>query len=93
MLILPTKGRPESLRRFIGAYNDTGGTLPVWVIFDAGDAHNYNHIETPTHWKRLSAPSGTALGGIFDLLFKKYPNEAYYAMVADDVCRLACDLI
>lgn len=85
MIILPTKGRPQNLRRFIEAYKETGGTLPIWVIFDAADAYRYNDIETPNHWRRLSAPAGTNLGGIFNLIFKKYPNESYYAMAADDV--------
>lgn len=85
MIILPTKGRPDNLRRFIRAYNETSATLPIHVIFDAADAHVYNAIETPSHWKRVSAPAGTPLGGIFDLVFEKYSNEPYYGMIADDV--------
>jgi len=85
LIILPTKGRPHSLERFIKAYNDTGGTLPIWVVLDANDAHRYNDIETPSHWRRISVSAGTSLGGIFDKIFKKYPDESYYGMVADDV--------
>lgn len=85
MIILPTKGRPDNLRRFVYHYYLTKSTLPICVIFDAKDAHRYNHIETPSHWKRVSAPSGSTLGDIFTLIFKKYPNEPYYGMVADDV--------
>lgn len=85
MIILPTKGRPENLRRFIRAYHETAANLSIHVIFDAADAHCYNDVETPTHWKRAAAPTGTPLGGIFDLIFKKYPNELYYGMVADDI--------
>lgn len=85
MLILPTKGRPSNLRRFISAYTDTYATIPIHVIFDAEDAHVYNTVDTPSHWKRVSAPSGSCLGDIFSLIFKKYPNESYYGMVADDV--------
>lgn len=85
MIILPTKGRPESLKRFIGAYHKTGGTLPIWVIFNADDAYRYNDVITPDHWRRISVAAGTNLGGIFDRVFKKYPNEPYYAMMADDV--------
>lgn len=85
MIILPTKGRAENLRRFIRLYKETSAYLPIWVIFDANDAYRYNEVETPVHWKRISVPSGTPLGGIFDLIFKKYPNEPYYGMLADDV--------
>ncbi len=85
MIILPTKSRPESLKRFIRAYKDTCGTLPIWVIMDANDCYRYNSVEIPDNWRRLSVPSGTSLGGIFAKIFDKYPNEPYYAMVADDV--------
>lgn len=85
MLILPTKGRPESLKRFIAAYNATGGTLPISVILDADDAYRYASIVLPEHWKRVSVPTGTTLGGIFAKVFQKYPYEAFYGMVADDV--------
>lgn len=85
MIILPTKNRPHNLRRFVHQYYITKATLPIWVIFDAKDAYKYNGIKTPDHWKRISVPEGTNLGGIFERVFKKYPHEEYYAMVADDV--------
>ncbi len=85
MIVLPTKGRPNSLKRFIRAYHETAATLPIHVIFDANDAWHYNDIITPKHWKRVSVPSGTRLGGIFDLIYKKFPDEDYYGMVADDI--------
>lgn len=85
MLILPTKSRPLNLKRFIRAYADTRATIPIWVVFDSNDAYRYNLIETPAHWKRISVPANTPLGGIFERIFKKYPNESYYGMVADDV--------
>lgn len=86
MIILPTKNRPESLRRFVRLYNSTAATLPISVIFDAADAYKYDGVITPSHWKRVSVPTGTPLGGIFERIFKKYPEEPYYGMVADDVC-------
>lgn len=85
MIILPTMGRPENLKRFVNTYNFTGGTLPIWVIFDSSDAYLYNDVKTPDHWRRCSVPSGMRLGDIFNRIFSKYPNEDYYAMVADDV--------
>ena len=85
MIVLPTYGRPENLRRFVKAYKETNATLPISVVFNADNAFCYNDIETPPHWKRISAPVGSRLGDIFKLMFKKYPNDTYYGMVADDV--------
>lgn len=85
MIVLPTKNRPDNLRRFINAYMKTGATLPIHVIFDADDAGRYDSVATPKSWKRVSAPAGTPIGAIFNRIFKKYPNEPFYAMVADDV--------
>lgn len=85
MIILPTKGRPESLRRFCHQYYLTKAELPIHVIFDAKDAWRYNDVKTPEHWRRISAPAGMPIGEIFNVIFKKYPNEPFYGMVADDV--------
>lgn len=85
MIVLPTKGRVDNLKRFIQAYHNTSGSLPIWIILDAADAYRYAAIELPPHWKRVSVPEGTTLGGIFRRVFEKYPDESYYAMVADDV--------
>lgn len=85
MLILPTLHRPHNLRRFVAAYNATGATLPIHVIFDVKDAYSYDEVETPSHWKRVAAPKDSKLGDIFNLIFKKYPDEPFYGMVADDV--------
>ncbi len=85
MIILPSMGRPENLRRFVQAYRMTCGTLPIHVILDAADAHNYNEVQIPYNWKKVSVPAGSRLGDIFNMIFEKYPNEAYYGMVADDI--------
>lgn len=85
MIILPTIGRPHNLHRFVESYNTTKATLPIHVIFDESDAHNYNSVETPAHWVRCSVPPTMRLGDIFNLIFKTYPSEDFYGMVADDV--------
>lgn len=85
IIILPTKNRPASLKRFVHQYYLTGATLPISVVFDAKDAWKYNDVKTPDHWRRVTAPAGTPIGEIFNLIFKKYPDKAFYGMVADDV--------
>lgn len=84
MLILPTKGRPLNLKRFISHYYETKATLPIWVIFDADDADNYENIGLPEGWKRICAPAGTKLGDIYNMIFRDFPNEEYYGFISDD---------
>lgn len=85
MIILPTKGRPDNLVRFIGAYQKTYAILPVYVVLDASDSFRYDGITFPENWKRVTAPPGTPIGNIFNLVFEACPNEAYYGIMADDV--------
>lgn len=85
MIILPTLHRPQNLSRFIRAYSSTGATLPIHVVFDKDDIHRYSGVEIPEHWKKCQVPAGTRIGEIFNIIFKKYPDEDFYGMVADDV--------
>lgn len=85
MIVLPTMGRPDKLKRFIDAYRATDGCLTIHVVLDEADARRYDDTVLPEHWKRCTVPAGTRLGDIFNLLFKAYPNDTYYGMVADDV--------
>ena len=85
MIILPTLRRPHLLTQFINAYQRTSGSLPIHVILDAADAGNYSDVAMPSHWKRVTVPAGTRLGGIYKLIFNAFPSEEFYAMVGDDV--------
>lgn len=85
MIILPTLRRPHLLQQFINAYRQTDGTLPIHVILDAADAVSYDRIALPDHWKRVTVPAGTKLGGIYQLVVQAYPDASFYAMVGDDV--------
>lgn len=84
MIILPTKGRPQNLKRFVEAYGKTRATIPVSVVFDAADASQYSGIAVPDHWKLLVAKAGKPIGEIFN---EFYTNNSFpfYGIVADDV--------
>ena len=84
MIILPTLRRPHLLQKFIAAYKQTDGTLPIHVSIDAAD-DSYNGVQLPSHWKRVTVPAGTCLGGIYKLVTDAYPNCEFYAMIGDDV--------
>lgn len=85
MLLLPTMGRPALAQRFIDAYRATGGTLPVWMVLDEVDAHNYAGLSLPGNWTRFTVVAATKPGDILNTFFAASPNEPYYAAMADDV--------
>lgn len=85
MIILPTLGRPENLLRFIAACRQTKTSLPIHVVLDANDGHRYNNIITPPTWKKVQVPAETRIGDIFNIIFRAFPHQDYYGMVADDV--------
>lgn len=85
MIILPTIYRPDSLKRFVQAYKDTDGTLPVWVMLDIDNAGPYAGIELPKLWRKVRVSSGVRIGAIFNTVFRHSPNEDFYAILADDV--------
>ena len=84
MIILPTLRRPHLLKNFIASYRQTEGSLSIHVVIDAADS-SYDSIELPSHWKRITVPAGTKLGGIYPLIFKAFPDAPFYAMIGDDV--------
>lgn len=84
MIILPTLRRPHLLKNFVSAYKQTDATLPIHVVLDSADT-SYAAVELPSHWKRITVPAGTKLGGIYPLIIKAFPDASFYAMIGDDV--------
>lgn len=91
MIILPTRNRPDNLRRFIGAYSATGATLPVTVVLDADNVAPYELVlaDAPASWNfafinKFSRCYALAVNGVFE----SSPNEPFYALLADDVVPL-----
>ena len=91
MIILPTKGRPHNLRRFISAYVKTRATLPVLVALDGADIASYTEFfnslyePIPQQFSFIIMPAGTPIGDIFNIISSKFCNEPFYGVMADDV--------
>lgn len=85
MLFLPTRGRKASLERFIHYYKETKATEPVAVLIDDDDFETYKDVVLPDHWHKLEFPKTGSAVDQANRAFEKFPNEEYYAMLADDV--------
>ena len=77
-------GRPRNLERFVSNYHKTKCTLHVNVVLDEADAHNYESVDLPSHFKVICAPKGMRLGEIYNTIFDTFPDEDFYGMVSDD---------
>ena len=88
-MILITRGRPKELARFIQAYRDTNAGHAVLMYFDEDDPAlpDYKEILYPDHWLRMVGPRKRP-GPTYNEIFRLYPNEAFYGMLADDIVPL-----
>ena len=86
MWSLPTRGRPDNLQRFINAYQDTKGSSKVYVRLDNDDPKlaDYQKIKFPKTFEVVVGPR-EGLKAAMEEMFKKYPNEAWYGLGADDI--------
>lgn len=86
MWILPTRGRPASLIRFMEAWEKTGASTPVMVRFDDDDTElqKYIEIKLPLNFIRIIGPR-IGLSRSINQVFEIYPDEPWYGLLADDL--------
>jgi hypothetical protein len=86
MWSLPTRGRPESLKRFINCYKDTNASSTVYVRVDDDDVslNDYMQVKLPDTFELIVGPR-IGLKSSMEEMFHKYPNEPWYGLAADDL--------
>lgn len=85
MILIPSRGRPLSLKRFLFYYCTTGATEPGTVLLDRDDAHNYENIGTPPGWQFVIHGDRAPITEITNRGMSMYPDSPYYGVLADDV--------
>jgi len=87
MIIIPTRGRPDNIRRFVVAYKKTLATEPFTLLLDNNDEKKedyYPHLEGLDAWCVLDDTNNGIAGRMNDF-FEKNPDKEYYAIIGDDV--------
>lgn len=80
MWILPSRGRPPNVERFLRAYIETGATTPVLLRIDDDDGgYNVRH----ENWIVEVGPR-LPLSCIYNSIYRRYRCE-WYGFIADDV--------
>jgi len=85
MILLPSRGRPEKLARFLKAYRDTGGTEPGLLMIEARDEAAYAGIELPANWRLQIVPESLISKKFNDGALVYAPGEPCYMICADDM--------
>lgn len=60
--LLPSLARPQLLKEFIKAYNDTNSSSDVWVLVDDKDYANYKDIEYPKTFLLINTGDAVTMG-------------------------------
>ena len=86
MWVLPTRGRPKSLARFIEAWKATGASTPVMVRLDSDDPDLVNYIEI-SRSANFTCNIGPRRGVSRSMneVYEIYPDEPWYGLLADDL--------
>lgn len=84
MIVLPSRGRPDSLREFFVVSKPRERGV---VMLDADDAKYYEGVTLPENWTLLIGPR-IGYVAMLNTALKMYPDEPWYAYGGDDVrCR------
>ncbi len=86
MFILPSRGRPHNLRRFLDAALDTDQQARTLVYLDEDDPAlgEYRKINYP-HWWVVHVGQPVGLGGVYKWVFETFPDLDYYGFLGDDL--------
>lgn len=81
MIILPSRGRPDSLRQFFAISRPLE---PGILLLDEDDAQTYAAIDLPDNWTRqIGQRAGYVT--LLNRAFAQFPDEPWYACWGDDV--------
>lgn len=86
MWFVPTRGRPQRLQKFLDGCVETGMTMPGLIVVDGSDrAEGYDRVRLPPNWTLEIAEVRAEVGGRMDDVLARFPTEAFYSIVNDDV--------
>ena len=86
MFVIPTRSRPQNIKRLAAAFRETGATTPAIVCLDDDDPMKsaYDALDCPRNWEFFV--SGRApLSTIYNRVLNYLPDLPWYGFLADDV--------
>jgi hypothetical protein len=86
MWILPSRERPQNLKRLFDAWHKTKASTPVLLCLDVDDPcwPQYEEMEMPAGWKVFMGLRGP-LSDIYNQAYSRHQNDPFFGFIADDV--------
>lgn len=84
MILLPSRGRPQKLKRFFDAYAATKATEPGLLMTEPRDREAYLSVELPANWRHVEVAPSLVGKKYNDGAFFYAPGEPRYFLMADD---------
>jgi hypothetical protein len=86
MWILASRGRPESIIRFIDRWNLTLADSKVYLRLDDCDERlaEYKQLKYPNNFEVVVGPRKRLVAASNEM-FLRYPHETWYGLLADDL--------
>lgn len=81
MIVIPSRGRPDSLARF---FTHSQPTERGVVLLDDDDVQQYQYIVLPKGWSIMTGPRAGYVAWM-NRAFERFPNEPWYACFGDDL--------
>lgn len=87
MILIPTRGRPENIKRFGEAYRATKAILPVTLLLDADDPAltDYTTFAGELGWECYIGEESAGIVVLINEYFQKNSTLAWYGVLSDDV--------
>lgn len=86
MHVLPSRQRPDALKRFFEGYIETEADSKGVVLLDIDDPklHEYEIRNFPKDWIAIAGIRHDGLASMFNEAFHRFPNEPWYSYMTDD---------
>jgi hypothetical protein len=86
MWVFATRNRVENCKRFIKLWHELEASSPIYLRLDEDDPalEEMKSLPWPKEFIMVVGPR-VRLGGSMQEMFKAYPNEPFYGLLADDL--------
>lgn len=86
MWVLPSRLRPQNIKRFIEGWKETGSCTKLCLALDKDDPQldEYLKIKLPSTWRLVIVPKRLSLMAIYNYVYKKFSWEPWYGILDDD---------